>query len=136
MPDAPLNRPTCQGQRHRQCAQCRRRTQETQAPGTHVQDVAREHGQQRNGAAQQHGKKIERDGAQHNFVLPHVVHPGQQTFPAQFIADGQGQVTYRCTQHAPGGKECSASAVHPARTSDVQRTTDGRAGNHRPLPTR
>ena len=76
-PRHPAQRPARQRDPGQQRADRRSAAQEAEPHGADVEDVAREHRQQRHGAAE-HGDEVERDRAEQHRRPPHEAEPGEQ----------------------------------------------------------
>ena len=63
-----------------------RRAQQAEPPRPGMQDVARIDRQQRRRAAEQHREEIERDGAEHDLLAPHIAEAGEQRVEALALA--------------------------------------------------
>jgi ribosome-binding protein aMBF1 (putative translation factor) len=79
--DPPGDRPEGQPQRAQARSNPRRRPQIPEYIGTGVQDVLRECRQQGGRATEQYRKKIQRNGPQYRFSVPHEAQPLQHAAP-------------------------------------------------------
>ena len=80
-------RPMRHDQGHHQGSDGRGAAEPAQPHGADLQDVLGEDRQERDGAAEQHGEHVERDGGQDEARIPHVAEPGQERMPRVIGSD-------------------------------------------------
>ena len=70
-------------ERDRDGADAGRRTQEAEPPRPGMQDVAGIGGQKRRGAAEQDREQVERNGAEHDLLMPDIAEAGDDGGPVR-----------------------------------------------------
>ena len=80
----PLDGPHAEPERDDGRADAGRGAHQAEPDGVDVQDLVRIHRQQRDHAAEQHREQVQRDGAEHGFLVPHEHEAAEHIAPVPF----------------------------------------------------
>ena len=115
-----LDRKRRDDRQHDECANAGRRAQQAKPLFTNFQYVPRIDRQQRHGAAQQHSEQIQRDRAQHNFLIEHIFEPAQQHVECRWFAlDTLGRFRDRENQDGRYGKQADSRSIRKPRPDTI-----------------
>ena len=104
-----------------------RGAQQAEAPRPELQNVARIDRQQRHGAGQQHGEKVERDRAEHDLLAPDVAEAGKQRVERRLV----GRAALRRLRDRKDQQRRPPPSARP-RCRRRSRPKGRRAGRRRP----
>ncbi len=125
------------GERHRDDggADAGRGAQPAEAVRPDVQDVARVRRQQRDRAAEQHGKEVERDGAEDHLLAPDEAQALEKRVPGVGRRRARGLVGLHADdEQEGGGEQCRDRGVDDVGPGEVDEAADRGTGDRRDLP--